>query len=270
MPSSSSSPTRRATDVAPPWVRFTVVVDTTAEATALQSAWGLAVLVEDEDDTVLFDTGPSGATLLHNLGQLGFELARIDGVVLSHIHHDHVGGLQALLRTGIQPSLFVLPSFPEPFRKALPASVRQIETTPGSRVGTGLISTGEMPGPLGEQALIVPTASGIALVTGCAHPGVVRLAERARQLVRQRLRLVLGGFHLGEASSDEVDRVVRGLRTLGVEQVAPCHCTGALAVRRLRAEYGADCLEPGLGKPLVIRAEAGGASAPGKRDVHGL
>ena len=134
----------------------------------------------------------------------------------------------------------------------------------GSRVGSAMLSTGELRGPPGEQVLIIQTGSGLVLVTGCSHPDVVRFVERARELAGARVRFVLGGFHLAGASERELDRIVRDFRKLGVQQVAPCHCTGPRAVSRLRAEYGANCLDVRLGKPLVVTV-SGAAAPPARR-----
>jgi 7,8-dihydropterin-6-yl-methyl-4-(beta-D-ribofuranosyl)aminobenzene 5'-phosphate synthase len=57
---------------------------------------GFACLVQSQTATWLFDTG-SGATLLANLAALNHDARQIDGVILSHGHYDHSGGLLPLL-----------------------------------------------------------------------------------------------------------------------------------------------------------------------------
>ena len=58
---------------------------------------GLSLLLTartgDARSTLLFDTGPEGATFLRNARILGVDFAAIDTVVLSHGHWDHGGGL---------------------------------------------------------------------------------------------------------------------------------------------------------------------------------
>lgn len=58
---------------------------------------GFACLVKKPAGTWLFDTG-SGATLLANLAVLEHEAQEISGVILSHGHYDHSGGLLPLLK----------------------------------------------------------------------------------------------------------------------------------------------------------------------------
>ena len=58
---------------------------------------GLSLLVEREGRYILFDTG-QGLGLDPNARTLGVDLSRVEGVVLSHGHYDHTGGLAELLR----------------------------------------------------------------------------------------------------------------------------------------------------------------------------
>ncbi len=46
--------------------------------------------------------------------------------------------------------------------------------------------------------------------------------------------------------------VVLSDRLLGVQKVAPCHCTGNRAIEMLAAEYGEDFIKTGVGMVLDI------------------
>ncbi len=58
---------------------------------------GFACLVKTPAGTWLFDTG-GGETLLANLTALEYDAHQIDGIILSHGHYDHCGGLLPLLK----------------------------------------------------------------------------------------------------------------------------------------------------------------------------
>lgn len=57
---------------------------------------GFSALVEYDDKKILFDTGQSGA-FVKNAKAMNMDLSDIDGVILSHGHYDHTGGVPMLL-----------------------------------------------------------------------------------------------------------------------------------------------------------------------------
>lgn len=76
-------------------VRLTWVVDDVAPA-PLRAEHGYALWIESAAGQVLFDTGGSGETLIHNLELLDLDPQKLDAVILSHAHDDHTGGLPML------------------------------------------------------------------------------------------------------------------------------------------------------------------------------
>jgi len=58
---------------------------------------GVAFFIECEDKNYLFDTGYSDI-FIRNATKMGIDLLALDGVVLSHGHNDHTGGVGALVR----------------------------------------------------------------------------------------------------------------------------------------------------------------------------
>lgn len=77
-------------------IRITTLAENTASMRCV-GEWGLSVLVEVNGLHILVDTGP-GFSLVYNAGLLGVDLSAVDGVILSHGHYDHTGGLRDLLR----------------------------------------------------------------------------------------------------------------------------------------------------------------------------
>ncbi|MCX7912406.1 MAG: MBL fold metallo-hydrolase, partial [Dehalococcoidales bacterium] len=76
------------------WI--TVLCENTAGMGFL-GEWGLSMLVEADGQRILFDTG-MGVAIAHNASLLGVDFGKVDKIVLSHGHHDHTGGLEAVLR----------------------------------------------------------------------------------------------------------------------------------------------------------------------------
>jgi 7,8-dihydropterin-6-yl-methyl-4-(beta-D-ribofuranosyl)aminobenzene 5'-phosphate synthase len=241
-------------------VTFTVVFDNYAHDSALETDWGFACLVETEDTTVLFDTGADGPILLRNIRALGKDPAAIDAVVFSHEHGDHTGGLTTLLDTGAKPTIYAPSAFAAIYKDAWRARTHLVEV-PGmpSEILPGFYSTGFLTAPGGlepmvEQALIVQTPEGWVLVTGCAHPGVVKLARRASEATGRELALVMGGFHLVDSSAGRIRAIIDDLREMGVEKAAPSHCSGDRARDLFSAAFGENCIPSGVGAVITIES----------------
>jgi len=90
--------TESAAAAAPPVpARITVLYDAFGKDTAMTKDWGYAALVEINGKRILFDTGNDPGILAKNVKAKGVDLTRLDFVVLSHRHGDHVGGLSFLV-----------------------------------------------------------------------------------------------------------------------------------------------------------------------------
>jgi len=242
------TPTERAETVT-----LTVIYDNNPSDPRFRTAWGFACWVETPKGVVLFDTGGDGPTLLNNLAEGGMDSREVDAVVLSHAHGDHTGGLTALLDAGARPTIYVPASFSPSFKESVRARTVLVEVTGPTEVLSGIHTTGEVGSGIVEQALVVETAEGLVVVTGCAHPGIVEMVRRARQVGRGKVALVVGGFHLSGADRGRIAEVISGLQALGVRRVAPCHCTGDLARRMFADVFGADFLPAGAGWGITFR-----------------
>ncbi len=215
----------------------------------LSPAWGFSCLVGDD---LLFDTGGDGPRLLSNMGQMGLDVGRIRSVVLSHAHGDHTGGLAGLLAVSRGITVYLPCSFPSRFKAQVRSHARVVEVHEPMEIAEGIYTTGEMGRGLVEQALALVTNQGLVIVTGCAHPGIVGMIRRAKQIGGNGIYLAIGGFHLSVASRGAVKDIIAEFRLLGVQKVAPCHCTGKQAMGMFAAEYGEDFIKAGVGKVLDI------------------
>ena len=78
-------------------LRITTLSENTARLGDFLGEWGLSMLVETDEATVLLDAG-KGFSATYNADTLGIDLCKVDKIVLSHGHYDHTGGLREVLR----------------------------------------------------------------------------------------------------------------------------------------------------------------------------
>jgi 7,8-dihydropterin-6-yl-methyl-4-(beta-D-ribofuranosyl)aminobenzene 5'-phosphate synthase len=237
---------------------ITVLYDNVAYDRRLQTDWGFSALVEYHGRTVLFDTGTSGKILLANMSALGVDPAAIEQVVLSHAHTDHIGGLTAFLAVSSRPPVYLLPTFGAAYKRSLRTLTEVIETSPGMEIAPGIFTTGVVRGGVAEQAVAILTSKGLIVITGCAHPGVDRMVKAAADLSGEPVYMVIGGFHLYDSSRAHISAVMAALRDMGVQKVAPSHCTGTAAIKMFADEWGEDFIPSGAGNVIALDGQAGG------------
>jgi ribonuclease BN (tRNA processing enzyme) len=81
---------------APTQAQITVLYDAFGKSSDMHKDWGYAALVEYGGRRILFDTGNNPDILAHNAQVKGIDLSKLDFVVMSHRHGDHMGGLSVL------------------------------------------------------------------------------------------------------------------------------------------------------------------------------
>ena len=84
-----------------------------------------------------------------------------------------------------------------------------------------VFSSGEVGDGIRKQALILNTAKGLVVITGCAHPGVVKVVTRAQQHLKRDVYLAMGGFHRKGMSASEIQGIIIMLQEMGVKRLPP-------------------------------------------------
>ncbi|MCD6157666.1 MAG: MBL fold metallo-hydrolase [Euryarchaeota archaeon] len=230
--------------------RIVIVYDNKAVGN-LKASWGFSAFIKFKNYTILFDTGGSGEILLWNMRALGIDPGSIDYVFISHIHGDHTGGLWMLLGKNNNVTVIIPNCFPESFKqKVVSYNARVVEVSVFTEILPGIYSTGVLY-PVGEQSLVLDTDKGLVIITGCSHPGIVRIVKKAISALNRPVYMVIGGFHLISNSSREIHEIAKELKDLGVKKVIPCHCSGDLARSIFKEIFGLDYEECHVG--LIIK-----------------
>ncbi|MFO8058111.1 MAG: MBL fold metallo-hydrolase [bacterium] len=234
-------------------VRLVTVFDNYEYRPELETGWGFSCLVKINDKAVFFDTGADGAVLLSNLERLELSPSAADAVVFSHPHFDHTGGLAALLSENSEVTVYGHTGFSSGFQSKLESrSTRYVEVSSAYKLGESAGVTGPVGGGIREQAFFVSTDKGLVVITGCAHPGVVRMVEKAKEVTGEKIYLVLGGFHLGGAPRERLLETAEELKKQGVKKAAPCHCSGDKCRQVFAEVFDDDYVDNGVGRVIEI------------------
>lgn len=218
-----------------------VVLDGEASSKELETAWGLSLLVRTPDTLLLFDTGPSGPKLLHNLRHLGVKPKDIKDVFISHWHRDHFGGLWGFLEENPTVEVHLPSQAPVGAKKRIERAGARVVVHgagQGSDVGPRMRSTGSIGKGPPEQALVLESEGGSAVVTGCCHPGLEAVLSAASGPQKNDIEFVIGGLHLQNASSRQIQEQAQALKRHGVHRVIGLHCTGKKALRFFKKSLG--------------------------------
>ncbi len=255
-------------------ISITVVYDNNPYKEGLKTAWGFSAFITSPEKTILFDTGGDGSLLLSNMEKLAVEPNKIDIVVLSHIHPDHTGGLGSFLEKNPNVTVYLPKSFPTKFKDNVQDSgAKMVEVEQPMEICENVWSTGQLGRWIKEQSLIIRTERGLIVITGCAHPGIVNIVNpvrssphwgtdaqyltsngvnTAKDLVKDDILFVMGGFHLEWATKGKIEKIISAFKKLGVRSVGPCHCTGEKARSLFEKHSGKNYINVGVGKVITM------------------
>ncbi|MFC2014502.1 MBL fold metallo-hydrolase [Chloroflexota bacterium] len=92
---------------------------------------------------------------------------------------------------------------------------------------------------LDDQALIIKTERGLAILLGCAHRGIINTIYHAQQLTGvKQIATVIGGCHLVGATEEQVLLTINALKELEVQSIGVSHCTSLPAAVMIAHEFG--------------------------------
>ncbi|MFC1794279.1 LamG-like jellyroll fold domain-containing protein [Planctomycetota bacterium] len=239
-------------------IEITILYDNYTLTEGCQADWGFSCMITGTEKNILFDAGTYGNILLGNMDKLGVSAQDADLVVISHNHGDHtgdwqtIGGVFSFLSRNSDVTFYLPPSVPS-------GPIRNVEATGASTQIVNepieLCECVHLTGPMGtsiiEQSMVLDTPKGLVVITGCAHPGVVQIVQKAKQMLDKDVYFVLGGFHLLNDSDSQIMSKIQQFKSLGVRKCGASHCTGDRAIELFKQEYGSDFVPIGVG-PISI------------------
>ena len=271
--------------------RITILYDAFGRDPSLRKDWGFAALVEAGGKRILFDTGNNSEILAHNVRTKGVDLTRLDFVIMSHRHGDHMGGLNYLMQVNPDVTIYApkenfgvfgaaLPGTFYRQDQSLPPEMRYFDGKPPATLHFGtpwpqgkftfITRTTEVaPGfylimlkgswgvdlDVMEISLAIDTPEGIVLIVGCGHPTIEKIIETAVTTIKKPVHLLVGGLHLLPADDKQTQRIAHALHdTWKVRWMAPGHCTGEPAFAILKKTFGDHYLYAGLGTTITLGA----------------
>ncbi len=254
-------------------VEINILVEDTVCKDGFKAEHGLSLLIKYRDKEFLFDTG-AGNVLCHNAEKMEVDLNKLSGVLLSHGHYDHTGGLKSILK--VNPNIPVYAHSQVFVKKYSQRSDKLVENGMELRndeivnfvsvnslqeIEPGMWMTGEIPRlntyekvpsrfvnvengqavsdrMKDDQALFIETEKGLVIVLGCSHSGVVNIIEHIKNVSDQRIHAIIGGMHLCDADQKQIDWTITYFKSLDFDLLIPLHCTGKIAVEKMIKSLG--------------------------------
>ncbi len=257
-------------------MKLTVAVENMAVSGELMGEYGLSFHLTDGERNILMDTG-QGRTLLYNSKVLGLDLTRVDTLLLSHGHYDHVGGFSEIIIQNSRMEVWAHERIGDPhmaIRNGKPAfagchiNMDVIDFNPvrGLTKITDNVWGVEIPVETRDpefwdrpESLVVPSEDGweldpfhddlgfvvegehgLSVILGCSHSGVLNILDTvARHFNTTCFHTVVGGMHTRAFKAEKLEKLTGELvNRFKVEKWRPCHCSGFGAAAALASRHG--------------------------------
>ncbi len=249
----AGEPAKTCTGSSDDAVHVTIIYDNYQADQSLETDWGFACLVEYQGKQLLFDAGRKAELYKTNVKLLGIHPEQIPTLFISHEHGDHTAGIPWITRINPSIKCYLPASYAEKLEKSgeLPPNSKGL-ARPTHLYGP-FYSTGDNFVAFREQGLVIKTESGGVLITGCGHPGAVPMITVAEEELGIEIHTLIGGLHLMNKSSKELEQLASTLKEMGIKHICPTHCTGDKSIASLKASFVEGYIAGGTGQEIIIQ-----------------
>ncbi len=168
---------------------------------------GVSYLFKTDLGSMLYDIGhgSENEALVHNAKKLNIDFEKVDSLCISHLHKDHMGGLEAYKNNRVEIPVELkaictkncyLPD------KAVVNDMRSTKIDRPQILDSGIGTTGPLArslfmfGYTEEQALIIKLkGKGLVIFTGCGHPTLEVILKAVKKISNDPIYAIGGGLH---------------------------------------------------------------------------
>jgi 7,8-dihydropterin-6-yl-methyl-4-(beta-D-ribofuranosyl)aminobenzene 5'-phosphate synthase len=255
------------------------------QMTSLACEWGLSLHLDSaragSRAQYMLDFGYTPEIVLRNADLLDIDPAKIDGLILSHAHRDHFGGLIGFVmqhRTRMRSDLCFYNGGEDGFREKFlgdpknPISWGSVDrrmltaqsVTPvcchephdlSHAFTTGYIARNSFEEVSGGSMVYefdhfteAERRGKLVVISSCGHVGLINTIKQAMAVSGvSKLHAVIGGFHLVTAPQDYIERTVSELAALAPDVVIPMHCSGTDFIEAMRRRMPKELVTTNVG-----------------------
>lgn len=272
-------------------MKITFLTDNYVDTPSLKAEHGFSCLIEFEQYRILFDTGQTD-TMVHNMKVIFGDLPKLDGLVLSHGHYDHTGGLSNNFEDimSMTKRVFCHEYIFENHLKQNNGQHEYIGMTVDLSLGSGCFEFiqnnkfvnifdhvylsgsikrsisfnadeqlyAEVDGkcikdPFRDEQYMIIEDNGLVIITGCSHSGIINIIKHAKTLFPHRhIRAVVGGFHLFRCNQKQMDETVNFLKNENIDTIITGHCTGLSGLFALKEMMGNKIIPIKVGLEILL------------------
>lgn len=239
-------------------IKIVTLIENLVTSTGFIGEHGLSIYIELGDKKILLDTGFS-SNFLHNAERLGVDISMVDYLIISHGHHDHIGGLIPFMSKNTRAEIILkkestLPKFNgewyighnpdidfcscrfhyiDDLLEIVPnlfifPSIHFFFPVDSHKKGFLVENNGTKSADLfdDELFLCIKNKEKLIIISSCSHNGISNICETARQHFGLPVERIIGGFHTKKDELQVVEHISNYFNKIDIEEVNTCHCTG--------------------------------------------